>query len=375
MKKIIGLLKVKNESDIIESCVRYTLAYCDSLLVYDNGSFDETGEIIRKLAAEGLAVVFLNDWGVSRSPDKELMAALAVNEYGADLVLSLDADEFLGHADGTNPRHALEALPEDTEFQIPWRTYIYEKEPDLGFLPNNFSHYRHPLLERVAGHAGLAVTNRYLILEKQSTFAPGSHWLNYPPEIQGSVAVKTHEKLFLAHFPARSRRQVCKKIIPESIHHMRDTDQYNTFEKIYADHQFGPFYKEFKEEGRISQEQIKRLSVEYSLYNLGSRRKAEKVMRELGGGLLVRGPLDVSFCAEKLKLRYTEEENDDSALWRSTLAAIEATVAALQKREKTCPCRRWQAKATAWLRQWPRALKMAKTLRQLFRRLGPPPTA
>ena len=59
MKKIIATANVLNESDIIESFCRYTLTYCDALLISErNRSEDNTREIIEKLIDEGLPVRF-----------------------------------------------------------------------------------------------------------------------------------------------------------------------------------------------------------------------------------------------------------------------------------------------------------------------------
>jgi hypothetical protein len=170
MKKIIAVTPVRDESDIIESFCRYNLTYCDGMMIYERGSTDNTNEIIRKLIAEGLPI-YLEDnpdvvFDTGNGSVKNPMAYRAINEYGADLVIPLDADEFLYHTDGINPRETLEALREDVEYQALWRTYVYEKEPDieLGFMPNNFTHYRNPALEC----HNKAFMSKFLIKEKQA---------------------------------------------------------------------------------------------------------------------------------------------------------------------------------------------------------------
>ena len=151
MKKIFVITNVKNESDIIESFCRYNLTYCDGMLIYENNrSTDNTREIIQNLIDEGLPVFFADDVEVVRYvAAKNAIAKLAMDEYGADLVIPLDGDEFLTHADGDNPRETLEVLDESIEYHVQWRTYVYENDPDidLGFLPNNFKNYRNPLLD------------------------------------------------------------------------------------------------------------------------------------------------------------------------------------------------------------------------------------
>jgi len=55
MKKIYAVSMVKNESDIIESFCRYTLTFCDSMIIFDDESTDDTVSIINALIREGLS--------------------------------------------------------------------------------------------------------------------------------------------------------------------------------------------------------------------------------------------------------------------------------------------------------------------------------
>jgi len=145
-----------------------------------------------------------------------MRAKFAIEEYDADLIVPLDADEFLYHIDGKNPREVLEELKEYIEYQIPWRTYVYEKEPDieLGFMPNNFTHYRNPSLDCYCK----TLVSKLLIKEKLADFAAGCHSLKYPKEYQGPVNIEKPTKLVYAHFPLRSKAQLMNKVIPNWIY-------------------------------------------------------------------------------------------------------------------------------------------------------------
>lgn len=46
MNKIVAITMVKNEEDIIESFIRYTLTFADMILVVNHSSDDSTGEIL-----------------------------------------------------------------------------------------------------------------------------------------------------------------------------------------------------------------------------------------------------------------------------------------------------------------------------------------
>ena len=48
---------VKNEMDIIESFVRYNVNYLDGMIILDNGSTDNTLNILKSLKNEGLPII------------------------------------------------------------------------------------------------------------------------------------------------------------------------------------------------------------------------------------------------------------------------------------------------------------------------------
>ena len=54
--KVVSITMVKNESDIIESFVRYYLNVVDEMIILDNGSTDETLKILNKLKDEKASI-------------------------------------------------------------------------------------------------------------------------------------------------------------------------------------------------------------------------------------------------------------------------------------------------------------------------------
>jgi len=335
VKQIFGVLVTRNESDIVESFFRYNLTYLDGILVYENyRSIDNTRSIIQNLINEELPIYFTdylaNNYGNNLYELANAMAKIAVDKYGADLIVRLDTDEFLYHIDGINPRETLEALREDVEYQIPWRTYVYEKEPDikLGFMPNNFTHYRNPALEVAQGHAGTTLSSKYLIKEKKAEFGAGAHWLQYPEEYYGSVQIENPEKLVCAHFPIISNSQILKRTIPNWLsichrfHCIPDS-------LLNGKHQLAILFNELKQNGEITPDKMKLYSLEYSVRNSKNNLSAGeliKIKNELGESLIINGPMDVSFCADKLKLRYTDYSDDNKIFLRATSNEIYSTV-------------------------------------------------
>ncbi len=326
MKKIIGLTKVRNESDIIESFCRYNLTYCDSMLVYDTGSLDNTREIIQSMIDEGLAIHFADDIKSLSLPLLDIfnaMAIKAIDEYGADLIVRLDADEFLYHTDAVNPRAELENLNEKVEYQAPWRTYTYM--PDSGgrkdFLPNSFTHYRNPLLETF----NKTIASKYLLKDKQAKYAPGGHSMIYPEKFHNDIAVEKPEKLVFAHFPLRSKAQLMTKSIPGWI----DTLKLPKATRKGMALQWELLFNEFRDRGDISEEKIKHHSIVYGLHE----NTMKSILTEIGDRLTVQEPMDVSFCADKVRLRYTDYKADQQILIRTALTSFESALYAAEERE------------------------------------------
>ena len=123
--QVIGISTVRNEADVVEAFVRHHLRVLDRMLVVCHFSQDETVTILRALAEEGLTLE-VTEVSSPVHDQAALMTALArtaVEEHAADLVLALDADEFLVATEG-DPRDGLAALPTDRISLVPWRTYV-----------------------------------------------------------------------------------------------------------------------------------------------------------------------------------------------------------------------------------------------------------
>ncbi len=354
-KKIAVVSKVKDEHDIIESFCRYNLTYCDFMLILDNGSADDTRDIITKLAAEGLPVRLIKkqDVKVALMPT---LAHMAIDELGADVIVPLDADEFLCHADGISPRAALEALNEEIEYTARWRTYIYSHEPDiaLGFMPNNFTHYRSPSLES-GKWLSKTIAGKFLLNERGARFCAGAHFLEYPNG-PGPVGERApHDKLVCAHFPLRSHTQAVRKAFSLWMMMLAKGDM--TRAQMDA-LQYGAMFNLLRERGEIPRESMRQFCVEYTLRQVLGTEEAERMAKEpgampidaamyqrlgeeetarriaeLGDAATVYGPLDTSFCADKLALRYTKAYNGmDPAFWRAVTGEIDAAAEALLKK-------------------------------------------
>lgn len=140
--KIISFTMVNNESEIIESFVRYNYNFVDEMVIIDNGCTDSTIKIVRKLIAEGFRITVYDEsleaYNQYRLDNKYLNKI--IDEINPDLILPLDADEFLT-GEG-NPRKILENLPLDSIYYVTWRWYVMTKEDDQKetFIPRKMKY-------------------------------------------------------------------------------------------------------------------------------------------------------------------------------------------------------------------------------------------
>src|SRR5919204_2217328 len=113
--KLVMALKVRDEGDVIEANLRFHHALGVShFVVTDNGSSDETPEILRRYVDAGLATVIDEpgtDYRIRGAGWLTRMARLAATDLDADWVIHTDADEFWLPVDGSLTE-TLAAIPD-----------------------------------------------------------------------------------------------------------------------------------------------------------------------------------------------------------------------------------------------------------------------
>ncbi|MCK5633252.1 glycosyltransferase family 2 protein [bacterium] len=94
--KIVGIMRIKNEAQIIEQCLRALSIYTDAIVIIDDKSTDNTIEIIKTLAQEcniEKIIIKQGAWLLTESSDQNKLLQTG-RKIGGTHFIFLDADEM-----------------------------------------------------------------------------------------------------------------------------------------------------------------------------------------------------------------------------------------------------------------------------------------
>ena len=210
--KIVSITTIKNEADIIESFIRYHLHIVDLMIILDNGSTDDTLNILNQLEQESLPIVILNDEDRYFEPfiKYNYLLNIALNEYGADVICPLDCDEFIT-CDSANPRSIIEEIPTNSFYKVKWRTYVPTKndDEDIKFIPSRIINIRDENIERDSK----VIITKDLVNNFNVKLSIGNHSIDFDDEFENEITCLDNTVLKLAHFPLRSVNQTVSKVL------------------------------------------------------------------------------------------------------------------------------------------------------------------
>lgn len=145
--RLYGICLVKNEDDIIAQTLKYATRYCDKIFVLDNGSTDQTWEIVNKVAVESQKVIPFRQ---VFEKFNDALRALVYNEVHSELSnedwwLRLDGDEFLAE----DPIPFLkEANNQGADIIRAWQIQFYFTDKDLSTWEKGEDINDKPIYER-----------------------------------------------------------------------------------------------------------------------------------------------------------------------------------------------------------------------------------
>ncbi len=210
--KIVSFTMVNNESEIIESFIRYNYNFLDEMYIIDNGCTDNTIKILHNLINDGYKIVIYDEsleaYDQFRLDNKYLNKI--IKESGPDLIIPLDADEFI-ISDHKDPRKEMEKLSLDKIYYVNWQWYVMTEKDDVKetFIPRRL---KYCLKRTVWNYSdGTPVTKVILparyFKEKKLTMSMGHHTV-YGDK---SIAIEEINNIKLAHYRAISEEQLVYK--------------------------------------------------------------------------------------------------------------------------------------------------------------------
>lgn len=294
MKKIWSFTTVKDEEDIIESFVRYNMNIFDGMVISDNGSNDSTLDILYKLKEEGYNIDILVDESkyFDQLVKRNELLKHTMECHNPDFAFPLDADELVCTTQNVNPKNIINKLDKNYLHKYRLRNYVLTgKETNELFVPKRITTYRIDN-ENLPGNYKCFISNT--IFEKGLTLEIGSHGahLNNNEKLQEKIL----EKLYIAHFPVRSKYQIINKTITGRLNNL----SLHSREEGFGFHQY-EILDEIVKLGTISDETLLDISKTYMIYDKNTKVKYKK------------SPIDLSFC-KNLELKYTKTGNDDTLL-------------------------------------------------------------
>jgi glycosyltransferase involved in cell wall biosynthesis len=300
--KIISYTMVNNESEIIESFIRYNYNFVDEMVIVDNGCTDNTIKIINNLISEGYQIT-VYDESLETYNQFELdnkYINLVIDELEPDIVVPLDADEFIT-ADG-DPRTALESLSLNTVYYVHWQWYVlseidcaeepfipkrlgYRLKQTLWYLPENYITTK-------------TILPAMYFKKKNLTLSMGHHTVFG----NGDIETKNIENIHFAHYRIISKEQFIYKTMCYTVrdiatlgNNVETSQRTNQMAQIEAGHDMQQVaieasycgYPKMTEYAPINLEYCKKSSINVR-YSAISKEKIESRILDIGREMAIR---------------------------------------------------------------------------------------
>ena len=207
--KLAVVTLVRNEIDIIATFLRHLDALADYALLMDHGSIDGTSELIDHVCTkrDGWTRWHVEPAGYHQGGFSIFALQHLIQHTDADVILFLDADEFINATDRASLEASLAALLISGRLGLlRWRNTIPEHLETRTIVPREVI-WRAPSLSRL----GKVVISRRFLAEnrREIRLGPGNHVLWYGDE----QAIPSDPVGELLHLPIRSHAQMRTKVL------------------------------------------------------------------------------------------------------------------------------------------------------------------
>ena len=226
LNRIAVVSMVKNEEDIIESFARHACSFADILFVANHQSSDRTRKILELLQSEKLPIQIV-DLQAQAYDHATVMTDLMHQaiDSDADIILPMDADEFLIQSNGNSEslRQALQNLDPEKCYTMQWKFFELvnpEKNADQFLLSRDFWMNSQPTCDpKTCIGAKIAKQLDLRIMKGgHHSMLPNGDYLDNESIGHG---------IFNAHFPQRSTAQFLSKTMVGWLTHMLQFGRYN----------------------------------------------------------------------------------------------------------------------------------------------------
>lgn len=207
MKRIVGIMTVRNEEDIVAQCLEYACKFHEVILIADCGSDDKTVHIVKSMANKMPQIIFLGEVGTKHSRQiKRHIWFKFRKEFSHEIWWSVvDADEFL---DG-DPQSVVDAA--DCEFS----DHIFSKTANFYFTELDAENWRMGK-ESIADRIKPIEERRrfYRMHTSQIRMFRNLPWLRWNEDVHHPtfLAKSATERLVYRHYQYRDPLQIEKRI-------------------------------------------------------------------------------------------------------------------------------------------------------------------
>lgn len=205
--RIYGICLVKNEDDIIAQSLTFAAKYCERIFVIDNGSTDDTWNIVQRLAARSATIVPFEqtfepfDNGLRSRVYNAMHRELSEDDWW----YIVDADEFLAE----DPRPVVEqAVKAGADVVNTWQIQFYFTERDVDEHEKGSPDRDQPIFDRRRHYLIDWQESRLFRNDPRRQWNPNNPY-NATPDWLSSV----HRRRILnRHYQYRDPEQISKRL-------------------------------------------------------------------------------------------------------------------------------------------------------------------